>query len=340
MSRAIHVFRTPDRFVAGTVGEPGDRSFYLQAVHESRVVSVLLEKQQVQVLRRSHGLTPRRGTSTLRNRGSATSRRRLRPQPAGHTARRGVPGRHDGARLGRRCRGGRRGAACRQRDGVRRIGCPRRRRRRSGRGPCVPDSGASARVFAAVRTRHRGGTRAVPRCVVNRWRPRGTSASAPTGTDAASPSVSRSTTQTTTRSDVVSEPGVPDVLLEGDLTLIGQITTASNATLVCESTLGEQSTRVVYKPVRGERPLWDFPDGTLAGREVASYRVSEALGWGVIPRTVLRDGPLRSRHGAAMDRHRRSPRGWIWRTRDGGPVQSRQRSAGVVRGPAGLRLGG
>ncbi|MDN5546788.1 MAG: DUF3090 family protein, partial [Rhodococcus sp. (in: high G+C Gram-positive bacteria)] len=56
MSRAIHVFRTPDRFVAGTVGEPGDRSFYLQAVHDSRVVSVLLEKQQVQVLADRMGL--------------------------------------------------------------------------------------------------------------------------------------------------------------------------------------------------------------------------------------------------------------------------------------------
>ncbi|BBE46132.1 MULTISPECIES: DUF3090 domain-containing protein [Rhodococcus] len=56
MSRAIHVFRTPDRFVAGTVGEPGDRSFYLQAVHEARVVSVLLEKQQVQVLADRMGL--------------------------------------------------------------------------------------------------------------------------------------------------------------------------------------------------------------------------------------------------------------------------------------------
>lgn len=56
MPRAIHIFRTPDRFVAGTVGEPGDRSFYLQAVHESRVVSVLLEKQQVQVLADRMGL--------------------------------------------------------------------------------------------------------------------------------------------------------------------------------------------------------------------------------------------------------------------------------------------
>ena len=50
MPRAIHIFRTPDRFVAGTVGEPGDRAFYLQAAHDARVVSVLLEKQQVQVL--------------------------------------------------------------------------------------------------------------------------------------------------------------------------------------------------------------------------------------------------------------------------------------------------
>lgn len=50
MSRAIHVFRTPDRFVAGTVGQPGNRTFYLQAVHAERVVTVMLEKQQVAVL--------------------------------------------------------------------------------------------------------------------------------------------------------------------------------------------------------------------------------------------------------------------------------------------------
>lgn len=50
MARAIHIFRTPDRFVAGTIGEPGNRTFYLQAAHEARVVSVMLEKQQVAVL--------------------------------------------------------------------------------------------------------------------------------------------------------------------------------------------------------------------------------------------------------------------------------------------------
>ncbi|WP_067563343.1 DUF3090 domain-containing protein [Nocardia sp. NBC_01503] len=56
MGRAIHIFRTPDRFIAGTVGEPGDRAFYLQAVQDPRVVSVLLEKQQVKVLADRMGL--------------------------------------------------------------------------------------------------------------------------------------------------------------------------------------------------------------------------------------------------------------------------------------------
>ncbi|AYF75752.1 SCO1664 family protein [Nocardia yunnanensis] len=82
-----------------------------------------------------------------------------------------------------------------------------------------------------------------------------------------------------------------DLLGTAELTVIGQVTTASNVTLVCESD-GETPLRVVYKPVAGERPLWDFPDGTLAGREVASYLVSQALRWGVIPETVLREGPL------------------------------------------------
>lgn len=82
------------------------------------------------------------------------------------------------------------------------------------------------------------------------------------------------------------------VLRDGELTILGRIPTASNATVVCDAVLGESSLRCVYKPVRGEVPLWDFPDGTLAGREVGSYLVSEALGWSVIPTTVLRDGPV------------------------------------------------
>ncbi|WP_413450072.1 SCO1664 family protein [Georgenia phoenicis] len=77
-------------------------------------------------------------------------------------------------------------------------------------------------------------------------------------------------------------------LADGDIVLDGRITTASNATFV--GSIGD--VRVVYKPVAGERPLWDFPDGTLADRELAAYLLSETLGWDLVPRTWLRDGPL------------------------------------------------
>lgn len=79
----------------------------------------------------------------------------------------------------------------------------------------------------------------------------------------------------------------PDLLTD-ELILTGRITTASNATFL--GSIGD--TAVVYKPIAGEKPLWDFPDGFLAHREVAAYLVSEVLGWNIVPRTWLRDGPL------------------------------------------------
>ena len=82
------------------------------------------------------------------------------------------------------------------------------------------------------------------------------------------------------------------LLRTGALTVEGRLVDASNATLYCSLTADGLSAACVYKPVRGERPLWDFPDGTLAGREVATYLVSEVLGWGLVPPTVLRDGPF------------------------------------------------
>lgn len=81
-----------------------------------------------------------------------------------------------------------------------------------------------------------------------------------------------------------------DVLasLSGELTLHGRIAEASNGAY-----LGQVDDHlVIYKPIRAERPLWDFPGAVLAHREVAAYWVSEALGWGIVPPTVLRDGPL------------------------------------------------
>jgi uncharacterized repeat protein (TIGR03843 family) len=82
------------------------------------------------------------------------------------------------------------------------------------------------------------------------------------------------------------------VLTRGTLELEGRLVDASNTTVRCWASLDGQRVRCVYKPVAGERPLWDFPDGTLAGREVVTYQLSAATGWDLVPPTVLRDGPL------------------------------------------------
>ncbi|MGH3095983.1 MAG: SCO1664 family protein [Streptosporangiales bacterium] len=82
------------------------------------------------------------------------------------------------------------------------------------------------------------------------------------------------------------------LLRHGDLELVGRLVDASNATFYCRLSLDGVDAECIYKPIRGERPLWDFPTGTLAAREVAAYAVSEATGWRIVPPTVLRDGPF------------------------------------------------
>lgn len=77
-------------------------------------------------------------------------------------------------------------------------------------------------------------------------------------------------------------------LLTGEIVLEGRIMPASNATFV--GAIGDVT--IVYKPVAGEQPLWDFPDGNLAHREAAAYLVSEVFGWDIVPPTWLREGPL------------------------------------------------
>ncbi|WP_380162080.1 SCO1664 family protein [Kineococcus sp. R86509] len=81
-------------------------------------------------------------------------------------------------------------------------------------------------------------------------------------------------------------------LVAGEIEVRGRLVDASNATLYAVVDGAEGELACVYKPVAGERPLWDFPDETLARREVASYAVSAATGWNVVPPTVFRDGPL------------------------------------------------
>ncbi len=81
------------------------------------------------------------------------------------------------------------------------------------------------------------------------------------------------------------------VLHDGELEVLGRMPWSSNATYLCEVGCGDEVVRGIYKPRRGERPLWDFPSG-LDHREVAAYELSQALGWGLVPLTIRRDGPL------------------------------------------------
>src|ERR1700688_3230185 len=119
------------------------------------------------------------------------------------------------------------------------------------------------------------------RCVTSRSIPPATSACAPTATGAERWTGRR---MTPSRDDV-------EALSSGELTVIGRIRSASNATFLCEAQRAGHRTHCVYKPIAGEAPLWDFPDGTLAGREVSAYLVSNALGWNIVPYTIIRDGP-------------------------------------------------
>jgi len=85
---------------------------------------------------------------------------------------------------------------------------------------------------------------------------------------------------------------VLDVLAFGDFEIEGRLMDASNLALRGQLELDDIRTRVIYKPVQGERPLWDFPDGTLAEREAAAFVLSVVGGWNLVPPTVLREGPL------------------------------------------------
>ena len=81
------------------------------------------------------------------------------------------------------------------------------------------------------------------------------------------------------------------ILTNGELHVTGRLVDASNATLYATATLEDRELVCIYKPIAGERPLWDFADGCLAHREYAAYLVSDYLGFDLVPLTILRDGP-------------------------------------------------
>ena len=84
---------------------------------------------------------------------------------------------------------------------------------------------------------------------------------------------------------------ISDFLSEGSMAVTGRLVDASNATLFGTITHGDQEMNVIYKPIAGERPLWDFPDGTLADREYAAFLFSNLAGFECVPPTILREGP-------------------------------------------------
>jgi uncharacterized repeat protein (TIGR03843 family) len=89
----------------------------------------------------------------------------------------------------------------------------------------------------------------------------------------------------------MDDAAVAVLLDHGEIEVLGRMPWSSNATYLCELRCGDDAHRAIYKPRRGERPLWDFPSG-LDHREVAAYELSQALGWDLVPRTILREGPL------------------------------------------------
>lgn len=93
------------------------------------------------------------------------------------------------------------------------------------------------------------------------------------------------------QSTELSVTSVLELLAQGELDVQGMLPWSSNYTLLAAVSNNGLQGLAVYKPRRGERPLWDFPRGTLCQREVAAYLLSQALGWSLVPPTILRDGP-------------------------------------------------
>ena len=83
-----------------------------------------------------------------------------------------------------------------------------------------------------------------------------------------------------------------EILVKGEMFVTGRLIDASNATLLAECSFDNEKIKCIYKPVAGERPLWDFPDGNLAQREYAAYLISMHAGFDLVPYTILRDGPF------------------------------------------------
>ena len=288
MPRRRFIFDPPERFVTGTIGEPGQRTFFLQARDGGRVVSVALEKVQVAVLADRLGQL----LGELDKRGIAPEEP-LDPDVE-DTSPLDEP-LNEAFRAGALTLGWDGDAELDPRRGARGVGGRRAHRpgrgRRRGRGRPRPVARADDRGRGPELRRTRGPHRGLRASAVPPVRPAARS-------DGPSlPAPQRPLRQLTS-------PRMPDpltalrILREGEIEIVGRIVGSSNNAMLatvsvpCPDPEPDESIHAVYKPTLGERPLDDFPDGTLSRREVAAWHVSEALGWGIVPPTVLREGPF------------------------------------------------
>ena len=268
MTHQVYAFEPPERFVAGTVGAPGERTFFLQARGGGRLVSVALEKVQVSLLAEKLEELLDRGAPPLRRRAARRRPPADRQRAAGHARRRGVPGRHARAGLRRRHRhrghrgdrGGRGRGRARPRPS-RGRGRRGRRRPRPAAGPA--DAAGDPRVHrpGPAGASPPAGRRA--RSAASRSTRAGTSARGTTATtgDASTGVRRRRCSRDATRCGCCAD---------GDARARGPAgRRVQHHAAGVRDPRRRRPPRCVYKPVRGERPLWDFPDGTLAGREVA-----------------------------------------------------------------------
>src|SRR5688572_29219198 len=112
------------------------------------------------------------------------------------------------------------------------------------------------------------------------------------------------------------------LLSGGEIEVLGRMPWSSNQTFLVKVRSGPDESLAIYKPRKGERPLWDFPRGTLCQREVAAYVVSAALGWDIVPFTVLRDGPFGE--GSVQHFVDHDPNDHFFTLREGHPDRFRQ----------------
>jgi uncharacterized repeat protein (TIGR03847 family) len=289
MSRRRYLFDPPERFVAGTIGQPGDRTFFLQARDGGRIVSIVLEKVQVAVLADRLGDL----LTELERRGVAAAEERVVDDDTGPLD----EPLNEAFRAGSLTLGW---------DGeAERVLVEARAQPEDGEeidpdedddededGPDllrVRLTAEAAKSFAMRAAR-----------VVGAGRPPCPLCGAPLDPQGhICPRRKRPLPQLAGR-PVFDRGSTLDVLREGDIEIVGRIVASSNNAMLVTMTRRcpdptpepEVVLDAIYKPTLGERPLDDFPDGTLARREVAAWHVSEASGWGIVPPTVLRDGPF------------------------------------------------